>query len=440
MSRQHLGRVLGAGGILLAAACQDLSQPTDPALRPQLPLARQQPSPDDPVALARGVRGFGGFFLDADGAPTVYLTDPAERGTAEQALRPFLQARSLPSQLRVRQADFDYQRLEDWFASVSPEALAVSGAVFADLDEVRNRVRIGVAHGAAEAEVRQLVASLGVPAAALVVEQTSPIRQVAQLAQLDWRVRPASGGLQIDFILGVCSLGFNARRNGVLSFVTASHCTLTQGGIEGTPYFQETWLDFSGLGTMIGTEADDPLYFSSPRGKRRGACPRNRVCRYSDASRAQYSIPLDQVALGRIARTTEANTYSIAITGSFEIDPDTLVAEYGSANFPMNAEVNKVGRTTGWTRGPVSGTCVHVAVDGTAITQLCQTLVGSDLPGPVLVGAGDSGSPVFIVNGNGKVTLAGILWGGNLEGTLFAFSPLANIQMPQELGVLVVVP
>ncbi|MGH7534647.1 MAG: hypothetical protein ACREMG_03575, partial [Gemmatimonadales bacterium] len=224
----------------------------------------------------------------------------------------------------------------------------------------------------------------------------------------------------------VCSLGFNALDNGVPSFVTASHCTLVQGGTEGTPYFQETWLDFSGLGTMIGTEAEDPVYFSSPR-RRRGACPRNRVCRYSDASRAQYSIPADadKVALGHIARTSGPNNGSITITGSFNITAE------GSA---VLGQVNKVGRTTGWTQGQVSATCVNVNVDGTAITQLCQTLVGSDLPGPVLVGAGDSGSPVFIVNGDPNVTLAGILWGGNLAGTLFAFSPLANIE--QELGPL----
>jgi hypothetical protein len=246
---------------------------------------------------------------------------------------------------------------------------------------------------------------------------------VAQLPQLDWRVRPVSGGLQIDFILGVCSLGFNAFDNTALSFVTASHCTLTQGGTEGTPYFQETWLDFSGLGTMIGTEAEDPVYFSSPR-RRRGVCPRNRVCRYSDASRAQYSIPLNQVAFGQIARTSGPNNGSITITGSFSITAE------GSA--VVGQQVNKVGRTTGWTSGPVSATCVNVNVDGTTISQLCQTLV--ELPGQVLVGAGDSGSPVFWVTGDPNVTLAGILWGGNLEGTLFAFSPIANIE--QELGSL----
>jgi hypothetical protein len=79
-----------------------------------------------------------------------------------------------------------------------------------------------------------------------------------------------------------------------------------------------------------------------------------------------------------------------------------------------------------------------VNVDGTSITQLCQTLVGSEAPGsPVIVGPGDSGSPIFLVNGNGTARLAGLLWGGTPEGTLLAFSPLNNIQ--RELGDLVVI-
>jgi len=81
---------------------------------------------------------------------------------------------------------------------------------------------------------------------------------------------------------------------------------------------------------------------------------------------------------------------------------------------------------------------VNVNVDGTAITQLCQTLVGSETPGSqVIVGAGDSGSPVFLLNCDQTAQLAGTLWGGNAEGTLIAFSPLKNIQ--GELGDLRVV-
>ena len=438
MTRPHVAaRALLAGGILAAVgACSDVSNrtgPSQPQVNPTQQPAAQQASADDPVALARGVRGFGGFFLDREGAPTVYLADAGDRGAAQRALAPFFAARGIDaSRLRVLHADFDYARLEGWFDQASPEALSVPGAVFADLDEATNRLRIGVSNDAADAQVRRTVAALGIPAGAVIVEQASPIRP---LLTLEDRIRPVPAGAQIDFILGICSLGFNAVHvaTSQLSFVTASHCTWAQGGTEGTIYYQHTWLDFSGSDNTIGTEVDDPVYFTSRRGK----CPRRRVCRYSDAARAAYSIPRSDVALGTIAMTSKVNSLATDITGSFAIS--TTAPEYGSDHFTVGGTVNKVGRTTGWTSAPVTATCVNVNVDGTAITQLCQTLAGSDAPGsPVIVGAGDSGSPVFLLpNGDQTAQLGGILWGGNAEGTLIAFSPLKNVQ--SELGDLRVV-
>jgi hypothetical protein len=90
--------------------------------------------------------------------------------------------------------------------------------------------------------------------------------------------------------------------------------------------------------------------------------------------------------------------------------------------------VHKIGRTTGWTRGSVTGTCVTVNLSGTNITQICQTLVSAG------VGAGDSGSPVFRRQGStSNVTLVGILWGGS-GSSLYVFSPISNIET--ELGAL----
>ena len=88
---------------------------------------------------------------------------------------------------------------------------------------------------------------------------------------------------------------------------------------------------------------------------------------------------------------------------------------------------NKIGRTTGWTQGTVSATCVNTGVSGTNIVQLCQTFVDAG------VGAGDSGSDVFGLSG-GQATLLGGLWGGNSAGTLFVYSPISNIE--RELGPL----
>ena len=420
-----------AGAILLTAVgCSDTSGPVGPAQPPDDaasgPAAGQQPTADDPVGLVRGVRGFGGFFLDQEDRPTVYLTDPAEADAAANALAPYLAERELDrSRLQVRRADFDYARLESWFDAVSPQALALPGAVFVDLDEASNRIRVGLGRGAGPAELQRALAALRVPAEAIVVQEAAPIRQLATLQE---RVRPVQGGLMIDFILGACTLGFNARRAGQLSFITASHCTWAQGGVEGTILYQHTWLDLTGAVNEIGTEVADPVYF-----RNRNGCPAGRMCRYSDAARGAYNIAATNVALGKIVRTSGENSRSISIAGSFQI-----TAEHASKSFAIGSKVHKVGMSTGWTSAAVSATCANVNIDGTSITQLCQTLAGLEGAGHrVVVGPGDSGSPVFIRTGTSTVKLAGIVWGGTPEGGLFAFSPLANVQ--QELGDLVVV-
>jgi hypothetical protein len=90
---------------------------------------------------------------------------------------------------------------------------------------------------------------------------------------------------------------------------------------------------------------------------------------------------------------------------------------------------NKIGRTTGWTRGTVTKTCADTGVSGSTIVLLCQAFVTAS---SVIVQGGDSGSPVFVDDGDGNVTLLGGLWGGNQSGTQFVYSPIANIR--KELG------
>jgi hypothetical protein len=284
----------------------------------------------------------------------------------------------------------------------SVEVLARPGAVFVDADESANRVLIGVERGAV-GMARAAAARLGIPAEAVVVRETEPIRFAATLRD---RVRPVVGALQINFPGFLCTLGFNAVRSGQNSFITNSHCTGTQGGVEGTPYWQPSQ---SVDGVQIGTEVDDPQYF------RRNGCPNGRRCRFSDAARVRYATGI-QFTLGTIAKTTGPNNNSVTINGSFSITGE------GSAS--VGQTVSKVGRTTGWTQGQVTNTCVNTGVQGSNIVQLCQTFVTAG------VGSGDSGSPVF--SGTSSVTLVGILWGGS--GNQFVYSPITNIE--QELGAL----
>jgi hypothetical protein len=307
-------------------------------------------------------------------------------------------------------------QLPAWFAKASPEVLALPGAVFADHDEANNRLRFGVEHAAAIPGVQRALQALGIPAGAYVVEVTAPIYQVATLRD---RWRPTLGGIQIHWGSYLCTMGFNADDGTERSFITNSHCSGKQGGVQGTEYYQPTSTVDP---TVIATEVEDPNYF------RGGACPRGRKCRYSDSARALYSASVASTR-GAIAQTSGANNGSITVTGTFTVTSQ----DNTTVNFALGTTVNKVGRTTGWTSGSVTASCVNVNVSGTNITQLCQTLV-EDPGGAVVVGGGDSGSGVFRVTSGSNVQLVGILWGGSGDGTLFVFSPLKQIQ--QELGTL----
>ena len=362
----------------------------------------------------REIPGFGGLFYDRDGRATVFLIDPGDpRALAH-----------LGPGVRVLAGDFEFTELRAWRHDLRPALLGLPGIVLLDVDETRNRVRVGVERGqAAVARLRLAItaARRGIPGDALVVEETEPIFALATLRD---ELRPVPGGAEIFFDTGftglvVCTLGFNATRGGVSGFVTNSHCTEQQGGVESTRYYQPLALGAS----AIGTETVDPPY-------RRGipGCPGGRFCRYSDSAFAAY----DAASLsdfGRIARTTARGSASGSITIDAANPTFSITSTSSSA---VGHEVNKIGRTTGWTFGNVGATCADIAVSGTKIVKLCQDTVAAG------VDAGDSGSPVFSWDGGSSVSLRGILWGGNLEGTLFVYSPFANIVRSDELGALTV--
>jgi hypothetical protein len=405
MHRPRLSlRWVAAAGLVIATACSDGTPPTGPAARaPSLLGAVQAP---DAGSLDRAIPGFGGFYVD-NGVPTVYLLDVTQRGAAELTLGTF--ARSLgvaPAQIRVVKGQYAYRDLDRWFRQVSFEAFEGANVVYTDLDEATNRVAVGVERGSSMAGIRSIAARLGIPASAVVVRETDPILPMATLRD---QVRPVVAGLQINFGNFVCSVGFNATSGGTPSFVTASHCTNKQGGTEGTQYFQAL---ASQANSFIGTEVDDPVYF-----RNRNGCPKGRRCRFSDASRAAYAAGVSN-SFG-IAQTSGANNGSLTITGTFSVT---------STGDVTSGTVNKIGRTTGWTSGPITATCVNTGVSGTNIVQLCQTFVSAG------VGGGDSGSDVFAVTGANTARLVGILWGGNSAGTQFVYSPISNVI--QELGPL----
>lgn len=366
---------------------------------------------DDRFAeIARQVPGFGGMFYDESGQLTMYLVTRQEgdEKMAEQAKLARDTIATLWSddprikkagEIRVLPGKYGFLRLKKWHDRMSTDVLGLPGVVLTDIDEIRNRVRIGIENEEVQSLVEEQLVQLGIPLEAVIIEVTEPFQATATLRETQ---RPVIGGLQIKFkenllVTATCTLGFIANRAGVTGMVTNSHCTKTQGGVEKTNYHQATP---SGTTNRIGQETVDPAYMTG------GRCPEGRKCRYSDAAFAKIphpSGPSVQTARGFIARTTGFNNNSLTI------DPAKprfrIVAETSS---PFVGQIlNKVGRTTGWTQGAVSSTCINADVSDSDITMLCQSVVDAKID------SGDSGSPVFEI---GTVTFQSSVNVSSLDG------------------------
>src|SRR5512133_1412514 len=89
---------LATGVALVISACQDQPNPTSPDLRDVAVSAQRSPQGGglpSTEELDRQVPGFGGFFLDGSGEPTIYLAPGVSRAPAARALGAYLAARGL---------------------------------------------------------------------------------------------------------------------------------------------------------------------------------------------------------------------------------------------------------------------------------------------------------------------------------------------------------
>jgi hypothetical protein len=347
------------------------------------------------------------MFFDQDGTLQVYML--GQKGPVDAALMASLEdaitrevgggERLSSNGLEILEGQYDFLDLYRWQQQMSLAVLPLPGVVFTDIDDMTNRLRIGITDlpGRMRA-VEELLSTLDVPREAVLISETKPV-----WPELRNRRRPLRGGLQINYPGWLCTLGFVADRQGVRGFVTNSHCTTTQGWVEGTVYHQPI---IDSNNNQVGVEIRDPIYFIG------GSCPPGKRCRFSDSAfvRATTTTSLGIIARPPIVSINWNGVDNFASTG--EVAP------------LMGQSVTKVGRTTGRTSGWVEQTCAPFNVAGTNITLLCQSRASYSCAG------GDSGSPVFrITSPPAIVNLGGIHWGSG-----GVFSPITNIQMSGELG------
>jgi hypothetical protein len=427
LQRRILLIVLSMGSLVGAAATQPAKlgaaerAPGGATAAAAVSLRDRTPSTDDLlVAVANQVPGFGGMFIGADGLLRIYLLDPRQSAAAQAAIAAvFGRDRVSLAGAQTLQARYGFTQLKAWHDRHRLLTLAIPGVVSTGIDKASNRLRIGVQNRRAIPAVQRQLDALAIPLAAAEIVVTQPMENEDTLQD---RHRPLLGGLQINTqtLLG-CTLSFLAVRQAQAGFVTCSHCTIVQGGVEGTIFHQPT---VSGDANQIGVEVADPLYLTG------SDCPSGRACRLSDSAFAARKGGPSQAAarpsgdLGHIAYVDPA----LNIVTAYQI--------IGKIATPIDGEVvARIGKTTGYSSGQITQTCTdfNVFLNGvdTGKTNLCQS--AAQAPSAL----GDSGSPVFtqanVPSLLPPVILYGIQWGG-AGGTVVGFSPISAVE--QELGQL----
>jgi hypothetical protein len=385
--------------------------------------------------IAQEVPSYGGHFLDKSGTLTAYIVDDADINPARGALQRRVQAgasgrlRPPPgvaySRIAILKGAYTYQQLSDWRDLVFEQLLGkVAGVVTDDLDEARNRVTIGIVPGqetTVQPLVLQRLAALGVPAEAIrFLSERGPSPQSAvrktTFPPSDLRVFSDDlvGGLQISFFKDAtqydCTLGYTAQlADGSHALITASHCSSVKfSGPDGTAYFQP----YQGGSPSIGTELYDPAG---------GTCPALWPCstyRFSDASIVQVNSSRGW-RRGLIARPVSRVSGSAGPTNVSSVNPYLYVTAVAGTDVLSGFEVDKIGRTTGWTYGPVDRTCVDYMPGGFdwdfdgQMTRCAYTAT-------MTLDGGDSGSPVFTYDGRDGAWAVGILFGASGNAAYFS--------------------
>lgn len=332
----------------------------------------------------REVPGFAGYYVDESGGTVVLVTAAGSPAAAEA----YVARQGRRAIAAVRQVRWDFAQLKSWRDQLA-SLLERAGVYTLDIDEVRNQIRLGVMDEATRGPVVAEAARLGVAPAAVVAEIEPPPE--VRLGLKD-RVRPVRAGFQIyqpdrDWN---CTLGFNASIGGQPRFLTASHCSITRNSLDFGVMRQASAAD-----EIIGSEVADRVRWTSCLHDPRPSC------RWSDVSIFAYSSEIAS-EFGYLTRTTFVAN---GAPGSLTVDDAnprfTIIAKLTDSQQPVGTWIHKVGRTSGWTKGQVTRTCVYVG-DG----YNCQwvTRTWSQL--------GDSGSPMFTEPAVSDIGMAGVLWGG----------------------------
>jgi hypothetical protein len=123
----------------------------------------------------RAPGGFAGIFYDTpaavssngrpgNGPPVLLLTDPAQAAAAKAALAPALPYFDIAG-AEVRPARWTFAQLYDWYRYLRQEARiwSESAVTMSDINELWNRIEIGVANEPARVELTRRLNTMSLP-------------------------------------------------------------------------------------------------------------------------------------------------------------------------------------------------------------------------------------------------------------------------------------
>lgn len=381
---------------------------------------RTERGPEDEILRVEArVPGVGGIFIDPDTRRmVVYVRDEnrfedARRETSGLAALAVEQLGTdvlSSADVEVRIGQYSFSELLAWKAAITGRLLELDGFVGIDADERANRVRVVVSSEESALAAYERISMARLPVEAFEVELGAV---GVALSTLRSRFRPSGAGVQINGGAGDCTWGWTVTTSqGDKGLLTAGHCTRpSQNGNSGVSFYQPELVgpDFIGrislnspwnLSSCI--DPDTGLYYSGP-------------CTRADAMFISYSS-----ASKKLARTTSVATGNNRGTLSFHSWWNSI------GTVPptwVGMSVDKIGRTTGWTRGTLGASCFDQKFVFPGVTQKVLVLCGSRVDNASM-GTGDSGSPVFKGYSGLPIRPMGILFAAD-DGSML------NVQDPE---------
>jgi len=135
--------------------------------------------------LGRTARSAAGFFLDGNGNLVVLVRDASDNANARVAMQSMLSRGAISAlknrqpAIMIRAAQYSFGQLASWRDALFDHLSRISGVTSLDLDEVQNRVTVGIdpnSAAPARAAVLSLANSLAVDTAAVAFRLHGPLK------------------------------------------------------------------------------------------------------------------------------------------------------------------------------------------------------------------------------------------------------------------------